>query len=106
MALGEQDAALSDEATRIQATHRSWVVMWSAWHRTFTAFSCFTPGPLVVDQPTSDALVSEMLRVELHYSPTRIDVLGGFPPFPADCADPTPRPAAVMGRVTQGNEKE
>jgi hypothetical protein len=51
--------------------------MWSAWHRTFTAFGCFAPAPLVVDQPTADALLSEMLHVELHYSPTRVDVLGG-----------------------------
>jgi hypothetical protein len=50
--------------------------MWSAWHRTFTAFSCFAPGPLVVDEPTADALVSAMLRAELHYSLTRIDGLG------------------------------
>jgi hypothetical protein len=76
-ALGKEDAARSEEARRIQKSHRNWVVMWSAWHRTFTAFSCFAAGPLVVDEPTSDALVSEMLRVELHYSPTRIDGLGG-----------------------------
>jgi hypothetical protein len=54
--------------------------MWSAWRRTFTAFSCFTPGPLVVDEPTPDALISAMRRVELHYSPTRIDGLGGVLP--------------------------
>jgi len=75
--LGEEDAGCSEEARRIQESHRSWVVMWSAWHRTFTAFSCFSPGPLVVDEPTADALVRVMLRVELHYSPTRIDGLGG-----------------------------
>jgi hypothetical protein len=51
--------------------------MWSAWRRTYTAFSCFTAGPLVVDEATPDALVSAMVRVELHYSPTRVDVLGG-----------------------------
>jgi hypothetical protein len=71
------DATCSEEARRIQATHRQWVVMWSAWRRTFTAFSCFTVGPLVVDEATPDGLVSAMVRVELHYSPTRVDVLGG-----------------------------
>jgi hypothetical protein len=70
-------AACSEEALRIQATHRQWVVMWSAWRRTYTAFSCFTAGPLVVDEATPDDLVSAMVRVELHYSPTRVDVLGG-----------------------------
>lgn len=75
-ALGD-DAACSEEARRIQAAHRQWVVMWSAWRRTYTAFSCFTAGPLVVDEATPDGLVSAMVRVELHHSPTRVDVLGG-----------------------------
>lgn len=78
-ALGDKDVACWQQARRIQESHRSWVVMWSAWRRTFTAFSCFTPGPLVVDEPTPDALISAMRRVELHYSPTRIDGLGGVP---------------------------
>lgn len=76
-ALGEEDAACSEQALRIQASHRQWLVMWSTWRRTFTAFSCFAPDPLVVDQPTADALLNEMLRIELHYSPTRVDALGG-----------------------------
>jgi hypothetical protein len=71
------DANCFEQARRIQGNHREWLVMWSPWHRTFTAFSCFTPDPLVVDEPTADALVSTMLRVKLHYSPTRIDALGG-----------------------------
>jgi len=75
-AAGDDDGC-SEEALRIQATYRQWVVMWSAWRRTYTAFSCFTAGPLVVDEATPDALVSAMVRVELHYSPTRVDVLGG-----------------------------
>jgi hypothetical protein len=76
-ALGEQDALRSQEAQRIQNSHRSWLVMWSVWRRTFTAFSCFSPHPLVVDKPTADGLVSEMRRIELHYSPTPIDVQKG-----------------------------
>jgi hypothetical protein len=69
------DAQRADEARRIQARHRNWLVMWSPWRRTFTAFSCFSPTPLMLDRKTSEALVSEMLRVELHYSPTRIDAI-------------------------------
>lgn len=46
--------------------------MWSVWHRTFTAFSCFSLHPLVVDQPTAEGLVREMSRVELQYSSTRL----------------------------------
>jgi hypothetical protein len=77
LALGDDDVAHFKEAMRIQATHRQWVVMWSAWRRTYTAFSCFTVGPLVVDEATPDGLVSAMVRVELHYSPTRVDALAG-----------------------------
>jgi hypothetical protein len=43
----------------------------------FTAFGCFSDDRLVVDEPTADRLVSEMLRVELSYGVTRVDVLGG-----------------------------
>jgi hypothetical protein len=75
--LSEDNAACLEQARRIQATHRQWVVMWSAWRRTYTAFSCFTTGPLVVDEATPDGLVSAMVRAELHYSPTRVDALGG-----------------------------
>jgi hypothetical protein len=75
--VSDADAGCFEQARRIQANHREWLVMWSAYRRTFTAFSCFTPEPLVVDEPTADALVREMLRVKLHYSPTRIDALGG-----------------------------
>ncbi|GAA4510801.1 hypothetical protein GCM10023191_073950 [Actinoallomurus oryzae] len=77
------DAECFEQARRIQESHRDWLVMWSPWHRTFTAFSCFTPDALVVDEPTPEALVNAMLRVELHYSPTRIDTLSSFsPPSP------------------------
>jgi hypothetical protein len=76
-ALAEDDAECSERALRIQARHRQWVVMWSAWRRTYTAFSCFTAGPLVVDEATPDGLVSAMVRIELHHSPTRVDALGG-----------------------------
>jgi hypothetical protein len=50
--------------------------MWSAWHRTFTAFSCFAPVPLVVDESTPETLLDEMLRFEAYYSPTRTHGLG------------------------------
>ena len=45
--------------------------MWSAWHRTFTAFGCFAPVPLVLDEPTAEALVSQMRHAELYYSTVR-----------------------------------
>jgi hypothetical protein len=91
-ALGTNDLTCSVQAQRIQESHRSWVVMWSAWRRTFTAFSCFTPGPMVVDEPTPEALISAMRRVELHYSPTRID---GLALFPADWGVPFRKSSAA-----------
>jgi hypothetical protein len=69
------DAEFSAQAQRIQGQHRGWLVMWCKWRRTFTAFSCFSPVPLVVDRETTEELVNEMDRLELHYSPTRLDII-------------------------------
>ena len=66
--LGERDARLSAQARYIQESRRGWLVMWSTWHRTFTAFSCFSPVPLVLDEPTAEDLVNQMQRAELYYS--------------------------------------
>jgi hypothetical protein len=41
--------------------------MWSVWHRTFTAFGCFAPERLVIDEPTLDELTEEMLKAELRF---------------------------------------
>jgi hypothetical protein len=70
---GVDDSVRSAEARRIQAIHRGWVVMWSTWHRTFTAFSYFAPVPLVLDEPTPESLVNRMREVELHYSTSRVN---------------------------------
>jgi hypothetical protein len=65
------DALCAEQAERIQLAHRGWVVMWSAWHRTFTAFGCFSQARLVVDEPTADGLVDQMRRIELQHSAIR-----------------------------------
>jgi hypothetical protein len=69
--LGERDARCSAQARYIQESRRGWLVMWSAWHRTFTAFSCFAPVPLVLDEPTPEALLNQMRHAELYYSAAR-----------------------------------
>ena len=69
--LGARDARCSAQARWIQESRRGWLVMWSAWHRTFTAFSCFSPVPLVLDEPTAEALISQMRHAELYYSAAR-----------------------------------
>lgn len=65
-----KDEWCSEQARRIQDSRRGWLVMWSVWHRTFTAFGCFSPDRLIIDESTVDELAEQMLRVELHYSAT------------------------------------
>jgi hypothetical protein len=66
----EQDAWRAEQARRVQANRRGWVVMWSVWHRTFTAFGCFSPESLVLDESTIAELAEQMLRAELRYDAT------------------------------------
>jgi hypothetical protein len=80
MAVGERDSACSAEAQRIQEGRRGWLVMWSPWHRTYTAFCCLSPDhsrPL--DAATTDDLIREMQLIELHYAPASIDIPVVFP---------------------------
>jgi len=74
-AVGEQDAACSAEARRIQEGRRGWLVMWSPWHRTYTAFCCLSPDhSLPLDAATADELIEEMKAIELHYAFSSIDI--------------------------------
>jgi hypothetical protein len=74
-----RDALCIEQAERIQRAHRGWVVMWSAWRRTFTAFGCFSQARLVVDEPTADGLVDQMRRIELRHSAIRAGVTRQIP---------------------------
>lgn len=67
MALTELDAQRAYAAQLLMRQHRGWLVLWSPWRRTFTAFSCFTPMPLVMDAPTAAGLSAELSRVEAYY---------------------------------------
>ncbi|REE96789.1 hypothetical protein [Thermomonospora umbrina] len=51
-------------ASRLQTAFPGWLVMWSPWRRTFTAFASFTPNALVMDEPTTDRLIDQMRMVE------------------------------------------
>jgi hypothetical protein len=53
--------------------------MWSAWHRTFTAFGCFSHSRLVVDEPTADGLVDRMRRIEFQHSAIRAGAIRQMP---------------------------
>jgi hypothetical protein len=48
-------------------TRPGWVVMWSPWRRSYTAFAAFTPVPVVIDANTIDRLVVQMRGAERHY---------------------------------------
>jgi hypothetical protein len=79
MALTEHDTRHSAEARQIQHSRRGWLVMWSLWRRTFTAFSCFSPAPVVVDAPTPESLLIRMQHVELYYSTHQLAYPEGLP---------------------------
>jgi hypothetical protein len=79
MALTENDTRHSAEARQIQHSHRGWLVMWSAWRRTFTAFSCFSPTPVVVDALTAQSLIIRMQHVELYYANHQLAYPKGIP---------------------------
>ena len=45
-----------------------WLVMWSPWRRTFTAFGCCTSVPVVIDDCTTAGLIHEIGSAELRFS--------------------------------------
>lgn len=77
--IAEMDQDRIERAVQIQVIHRDWLVMWSPWHRTFTAFGCFPDKRLVLDDETADGLIAKMHNAEAHYAPTRIDFVKGIP---------------------------
>jgi hypothetical protein len=38
------------------------------WRRTFTAFACFPPDPIVIDEATPEQLMQPMRCAELRYA--------------------------------------
>jgi hypothetical protein len=53
--------------SRLQACSPCWLVMWSTYHMTFTAFAAFAPVPLVLDDADADRLAVTMRQEELRY---------------------------------------
>jgi hypothetical protein len=48
----------------IQARNPGWVVMWSVWRRSFSAFGCWTASRcVVVDAADAEELISEMQSI-------------------------------------------
>jgi hypothetical protein len=67
---------------RVQVAHPAWVLMWSAYRRTFTAFGCFAPVPLVLDDADVDGLVALMRQEELRYGYAALPLIAGSAPSP------------------------
>lgn len=66
------DAAERASAADLQATCRSWLVIWSPWRRTFTGFACFTAGQVIIDEADKDAFLEQVKQVELANSVGRV----------------------------------
>jgi hypothetical protein len=76
VALTEVDVQCDYQARRLAEEHRRWLIMWSVWHRTFTAFGCFREAPVVLDAPSAEALRQQLQAVELRYlGPAALAVL-------------------------------
>lgn len=82
MAPEDSDARRAYEAEQIGRRHRGWLVMWSRWHRTFTASSCFSPTPLVVDEPTASRMLARLSRVEFSQAAAPAGKTGAAAPSP------------------------
>lgn len=73
-----------DEADRcvlrhMQVAHPAWLVMWSPYHQTFTAFGCFAPVPLILDEADVDQLATLMCQEELRYGYAAYSPIVGTP---------------------------
>ena len=54
----------SDIARGLQSSYRGWIVMWSKWRQTYTAFSCITGEPVIIDDADSDRFQDRIRQVE------------------------------------------
>lgn len=81
MGLKGVDAQYAKDAQRIGWHYRSWLVMWSCWRRTFTAFSCSSIA-LVIDAPTPEELCKALEQSEMRMSGSGVQMkcsTGWFP---------------------------
>lgn len=65
LAARESDAKNATIAASLQVTCPTWLIMWSRWHQTYTAFACFTPNRVIIDEARADALLAHIKEVEL-----------------------------------------
>jgi hypothetical protein len=58
----------SDQARWLGTSRPGWLVIWSPWRRTFTAFACFAPDAVVIDEMAVDRLLVAMREAEQRYA--------------------------------------
>lgn len=51
-------------AASLTDTCRGWLVIWSPWRRTYTAFAAVTGERTIIDEPTVHSLLDRMDQVE------------------------------------------
>lgn len=54
----------SDIARGLQGRYRGWVVIWSKWRQTYTAFCCMTAEPVIIDDADFDRFLKRIGQVE------------------------------------------
>jgi hypothetical protein len=54
----------TDIARGLQKDFRGWLVMWSKWRQTYTAFACITTEPLIIDEPEIGRFRARIEQVE------------------------------------------
>lgn len=54
----------SDIARSLQNRCRGWLVIWSKWRQTYTAFSCMTTEPMIIDDADFDRFLDRIEQVE------------------------------------------
>jgi hypothetical protein len=69
---GTRKRVAVEQARQLELSQPGWVVMWSPWRRSYTAFAYFTPVPVVIDARTVDRLLLEMRGAEQHYSAPQV----------------------------------
>lgn len=58
----------ADSVKDLQSKVRGWIVMWSPWRQTFTAFARFSSEPLIIDEADSDRFVERLQQMEQHHA--------------------------------------
>jgi hypothetical protein len=62
------DADRAKVVERLQQTCPRWLIIWSPWRQTFTAFACFTAERTVIDYADEATFLKLIRRIELAHS--------------------------------------